>query len=124
MDEFTYYIKKMQELLKNPKLTPLLNRRRSRELVQMVSISVEEKKEKVEKIRTMIKDNKTNINAKEITSNIIDSFNKAKDSNTDIVNQQLSTQEDAFKKRLEEKRMCRTNSQPHMKLKVRNIYLY
>ena len=121
MDEFNFYIQKMQKLLKNDKIQPLLARRKSQRLVQQFSLSVDEKKDKIDKIKTLIKENKKELNAKEIANQYLQEINKeeGKTKAETILKEDINNQEENFKKRLEEKRMMRGNSQPHMKLKVR-----
>jgi len=118
---FKLYIKKMQDLLKNENIKPLLKRRNSRELIETFQLTVEQKKEKIEKIekiKTLIKDTNTNKNVKEATNNLIQNFNKKETSNKDLINKDIAGQEENFKKRLEEKKLFRISSQPHMGLKV------
>lgn len=117
-EDFKLYIKKMQDLLKNEKIQPLLKKRNSRELVERLELTVEQKKEKIEKIKTLIKDTNSNKNVKEATNSLIESFNKKETSNKDLMNKDIAGQEENFKKRLEEKKLFRTSSQPHMGFKV------
>ena len=112
---FKLYIKKMQDLLKNEKIKPLLKRRNSRELIEIFQLTVEQKKEK---IKTLIKDTNTNKNVKEATNNLIENFNKKETLNKDLINKDIAGQEEDFKRRLEEKKLFRISSQPHMGLKV------
>jgi len=108
-EEFRIYLKKMQDLLKNEKIQPLIDKFQE---------TVEEKKAKVEKIKVLIKDTNTNKNVREATNNLIENFNKKETSNNNLMNQDIAGQEESFKKRLEEKKLFRTNSQPHMGFKV------
>jgi uncharacterized protein (UPF0147 family) len=108
----------MQDLLKNENIKPLLKRRNSRELIETLQLTVEQKKEKIEKIKTLIKDTNTNKNVKEATNNLIENFNKKETSNKDLINKDIAGQEENFKKRLEEKKLFRISSQPHMGFKV------
>ena len=117
-EEFKLYIKKMQDLLKNEKIQPLLKRRNSRELMEKLELTVRLKKEKIEKIKTLIKGTNTNKNVQEATINLIENFNKKESSNNDLMNKDIAGQEENFKKRLEEKKLFRTSSQPHMGFKV------
>jgi hypothetical protein len=117
-EEFKLYIKKMQDLLKNEKIQPLLKRRNSRELMEKLELTVRLKKEKIEKIKTLIKGTNTNKNVQEATINLIENFNKKETSNNDLMNKDIAGQEENFKKRLEEKKLFRTSSQPHMGFKV------
>jgi hypothetical protein len=120
MDEFKFYIQKMQKLLKNDKIQPLLTRRKSQKLVQQFSLSVEEKRDKIDKIKSLIKENKREVNSKEIANQYLQEINKQENQNKAeiIMKEDIINQEESFKKRLEEKRLLRGNSQPHMKLKV------
>ena len=122
MDEFKFYIQKMQKLLKNDKIQPLLTRRKSQKLVQQFSLSVEEKRDKIDKIKSLIKENKREVNSKEIANQYLQEINKQENQNKAeiIMKEDIINQEESFKKRLEEKRLLRGNSQPHMKLKVKN----
>lgn len=117
-DNFQLYIKKMQDLLKNDKIQPLLKRRNSRELIEKLELTVEQKKDQIEKIKTMIKDTNTKKNVKEATNNLIENFNKKENSNNDLIHKDIAGQEENFKKRLEEKKLFRTSSQPHMGFRV------
>jgi hypothetical protein len=123
MDEFKFYIQKMQKLLKNDKIQPLLTRRKSQKLVQQFSLSVEEKRDKIDKIKSLIKENKKELNSKEIANQYLQQLNKDENHNKaeSIMKEDINHQEESFKKRLEEKRLLRGNSQPHMKLKVKFI---
>jgi hypothetical protein len=58
---------------------------------------------------------------KEIANQYLQEINKeeGKTKAEIILKEDISNQEENFKKRLEEKRMMRGNSQPHMKLKVK-----
>ena len=120
MDEFKFYIQKMQKLLKNDKIQPLLTRRKSQKLVQQFSLSVEEKRDKIDKIKSLIKENKREVNSKEIANQYLQEINKQENQNKAeiIMKEDIINQEESFKKRLEEKRLLRGNSQPHMKVKV------
>jgi hypothetical protein len=117
MEEFHYYITKMQNLCRDETLQPLLNKRKSRQFVEQIVVNVEKKKEKIDKIKCLIKENKKDHNTKEIAQSILDNYSKAENSNVDVINKEILNQEEIFKKRLEEKR-ARGNSQPHMKLRV------
>ncbi len=107
----------MQNLLKNQKIQGLLGRRKSKELVEQIHISVEEKKEKIEKIRTQLKDR--NKGTKKIANDMLENANKEGEKVGSIIDKDINTQEENFKKRLEERRLQRGNSQPHLKLKVK-----
>lgn len=124
MDEFKFYIQKMQKLLKNDKIQPLLTRRKSQKLVQQFSISVEEKRDKIDKIKSLIKENKREVNSKEIANQYLQEINNQENQNKAeiIMKEDIINQEESFKKRLEEKRLLRGNSQPHMKLKVKRKF--
>lgn len=105
----------MQNLLKDAKIQHLLARRRSRELAEEISISMEAKKEKIDKIKNMIKENKKGVNSKEMANNLLNDLNKAEKAET-MVNKDINAQEESFKKRLEEKRL-RGNSLPQTRFK-------
>lgn len=121
MDEFNFYIQKMQNLLKNPLIQPLLSKRKSKELVTNFTLNLEHKKDKIDKIKAKIKENRKDLQNKQITSNIIEEIqNDEKQVRAEsIINQEMNNQEENFKKRLEERRLLRGNSQPHMKLKAK-----
>ena len=108
----------MQDLLRNEKIQPLLIRRKSQEMVTNYSLSIDKKKEKVEKIKTLLKENKKEKNSKKITNNLLQNINTEGNKAEIIIIQDLNSQEESFKKRLEERRLQRGYSLPHMKLKV------
>ncbi len=116
--EFKLYIKKMQDLLKNEKIQPLLKRKNSKELMEKLENTVQHKKENIEKIKTLIKEKNTNKNVNEVTNNLIENFNKKQTSNDDLINKDIAGQEENFKKRLEERRSFRSASQSHIAFKV------
>ena len=72
------------------------------------------------KIKSLIKENKREVNSKEIANQYLQEINKQENQNKAeiIMKEDIINQEESFKKRLEEKRLLRGNSQPHMKLKV------
>ena len=107
----------MQDLLKNEKIKPLLKRRNSRELIEKIEISVHEKKEKYDKIKNLLKDCKSN-NVMETTSSLIENFNHKENTNQEIISKNISEQQENFKKRLQEKKLTRNNSEPHLHFKV------
>lgn len=123
-DEFNFYIKKMQDLLRNPKIQHLLKKRKSKDLIEKMELTVKEKKGKVEKIKNLIKDTITHKNVSEATYHIIENFKQKEISNKDLILKDIAGQEENFKKRLEEKKLFRTSSQPHMKFKVRNSNIF
>lgn len=125
-EEFNIYIKKMHELLENSKIAHLLKRRDSKGLKEKMEITIFEKREKVEKIKTLIKEKNTTTNVKSETTNLLQDFQKNENNNKDkeIISKDIASQEESFKKRLEAKKLTRNNSQPRMNFKVRLlIYL-
>ena len=119
-EEFNIYIKKMHDLLTNPRITDLLKRRDSKGLIEKIEFTVQEKKEKVEKIKNMIKEKNCPTNVISETSNLIEDFHKIESSNKDkeIISKDIASQEESFLKRLEAKKLTRNNSQPRMNFKV------
>jgi hypothetical protein len=123
-DEFNFYIKKMHDLLQNPKITNLLKRRESKKLAEKIEITIQEKKEKVEKIKNLIKEKNTNTNVKSETTNVLQDFEKIESNNKDkeIISKDIASQEESFKQRLEAKKLTRNNSQPRMNFKVKKNF--
>lgn len=110
----------MHDLIENPKINNLLKRRDSKGLKEKMVITIQEKKEKVEKIKTLIKEKNTSTNVKSETSNVLQDFQKIENENKDkeIISKDMESQEESFKKRLEAKKLTRNNSQPRMNFKV------
>jgi hypothetical protein len=105
-------------MIKNENLMHLMNKRKSRQFVDKIAVNVEKKKEKIEKIKNLLKETKKEKNNKELANTIIENYSKGENKQVEVINKDLSTQEENFKKRLEERRL-RGNSQPHMVLKVK-----
>jgi hypothetical protein len=122
-DEFNFYIKKMHDLLQNPKITNLLKRRESKGLAEKIEITIQEKKDKVEKIKNLIKEKNTTTNVKSETTNVLQDFEKIESNNKDkeLISKDIASQEESFKQRLEAKKLTRNNSQPRMNIKVKNF---
>lgn len=95
-----------------------MGRRKSKDLLQSIKINLEEKKEQIEKIKTLTKNSeKTN---KQDTTNILENFAIKKANNLVIVDKEIDDQTENFKKRMDEKKLLRINSQPTFKtLKVK-----
>jgi hypothetical protein len=117
LNEFNFFLMKMQNLMKNEKVQPILKRRKSKDLTKKYSITLEEKKEKIDRIKSLLKESK--IKTKEIANNMIEEINKETviSQAQSIIHKDINSQEESFKKKLEEKR-SRGNSLPHLKLKV------
>ena len=94
----------MQTLLKNEKIKPLLKRRKSRDLADHISYSINEKKQKIEKIKTLLKENKKEFNIKQLAINILKNFKESETNQSDILKKELNHQEENFKKKLEIKK--------------------
>jgi hypothetical protein len=109
--EFNFYIQKMQMMLKNENLKPLLQRRKSKELANLFSISIEEKKEKIEKIKSLLKENKKDQSKEEISS-ILDNLRNTETKQNQMIKFVLDDQHECFKTKLEKKKLERLNSQP------------
>jgi hypothetical protein len=122
LNEFNFFLMKMQNLMKNEKVQPILKRRKSKELTKKYSITMEEKKEKINRIKSLLKESK--IKTKEIANNMIEEINKETviTQAQSIIHKDINSQEESFKKKLEEKR-SRGNSLPHLKLKVKTNLL-
>lgn len=116
----------MQDLIGNPKISNLLKRRDSKNLAEKIELTVKEKKDKIEKIKNLIKEKNVSTNLKSETSNVIDDFKKHQNENMDqeIISKDIASQEENFKKRLEEKKLIRNNSQPRMNFKVNSKNLF
>ena len=110
----------MQDLLQNPKITHLFKRRESIELIHKMEITLQEKKDKVDKVKNLIKEKNTSTNVKFELTHVLQDFKKIEDNNKDeeIISQDIASQEENFKKRLEAKKLTRNNSQPKMNFKV------
>lgn len=116
--EFEYYIVKMQELPKHPNIQKLLSRRKSRELVVQMHSDIEKLQQK-EKIKQLLKD--TNKTTKKDTNDILLNLSKTGQNNDKIINEDLSNQEESFKKRLEQKKFNRSNSEKKILVNVNEI---
>ena len=113
----------MHNLLENPKIAHLLKRRDSKGLLEKMEITIQEKREKVDKIKTLIKEKNTATNVNSETTNLLEDFQKIESSNKDkeIISNDIASQEESFKKRLEAKKLTRNNSSPKMNFKVKKI---
>ena len=113
----------MQNLLKNEKIIPLLKRRKSRDLAEKISQSISEKKQKIEKIKTLMKETKKDANTKQLADEMLKNFKETEINNTDILKKELILQEENFKKKLQLKKDAmkqtfrnRGSSLPHTRL--------
>ena len=117
--EFNYYLLKLQALIGDNKLQSLFERKKSRVLVNVMT---EFKKEKMEKIKILMKE--TEKDAYSISKELIDDLNANK--GEEIINKEITNQEENFKKKLEDKR-TRGYSQPNkfkneMRKKAQTVY--
>ena len=97
----------MQNLLKNEKIQPLLKRRKSRDLAEKISQSISEKKQKIEKIKTLLKETKKDAKTKELAHEMLKNLKETETINTDILKKELNLQEENFKKKLKLKKDAR-----------------
>ena len=100
----------MQLLLRNDKIIPLLNRRKSRNLVESMAIKVVSKKEKVVKIKQMMKDQGKS--AEIVSKELIKDLELKK--GNEIISQEMQEQEESFRKKLEDRR-SRGKTQPKLR---------
>ncbi len=118
MEEFNFYILKMQNLTKSDKIHKLLGKRQSRVLVENITLSVEQKKEKVDKIKSLIKEKK-NQGKENVSKNLASAtYNSYKAEM--IMENDVTSQEENFKKRLLERRVQRSKTQARLKIKDTN----
>ena len=97
-----------------------MGRRKSKEIIQFIKINLEEKKEQIEKIKSLVKESEKNY--KQDTSNILENFAIKKANTLVIVDKEIDDQSENFKKRMDSKKLLRINSQPTFKsLKVKFI---
>ena len=113
MEEFSLYLSKIKQIESHDRIKDLMGRRKSKELVHAIKLNFEEKKEQIDKIKNLVKQSeKTN---KIETSNLIENYDLKKKNTEVIVSKEIDDQSENFKKRLEDKKMQRMNSQPTFK---------
>jgi len=100
----------VKQLGSHDKTKEFMGRRKSKELVNVIKLNIDDKKEQIEKIKALIKQSeKTN---KQDTSNIIENYSVKKNNTQDILNKDIDDQTETFKKRMVERKIQKMNSLP------------